>query len=68
MQDEDLYSVAVQGYFYAEIERFLGISDEEVAENGGPSQLASSSHNVIKEYFENHDYIKPDGEQRLLIR
>lgn len=65
--DDETYSVAVQSYFYCSIEEFFGISAEEAEENGKPSELASSMQNLIIEYFDAHDYIKLDGEQRLVI-
>ena len=46
---------------------FLGISPEEIEKNGQPAELAVKAPNVLEEYFSNHDYIKLDGEPRLLI-
>ena len=58
----------MQSYFYCSIEEFLGITAEETEKNGKPEELASDAQNVIKEYFEAHDFIKLEEEQRLLIR
>ena len=68
VQDDEVYSVAMQSYFYCSIEEFLGITAEETEKNGKPEELASDAQNVIKEYFEAHDFIKLEEEQRLLIR
>lgn len=57
----------MQSYFFCSIEHFLGISVEEISENGEPEELASSQQNVLIEYFETHDYIKAGGEKRFLI-
>ena len=65
--DEELYSVAVQSFFYCSMKEFFGISAEEAEESSRATELASSMFNVLVEYFENHDYIKHDGEKRLLI-
>jgi 5'-nucleotidase len=65
--DEELYSVAVQSFFYCSMDVFFGISAEEAEESSKATELASSMFNVLVEYFENHDYIKHDGEKRLLI-
>lgn len=67
VQDETLYSIALQSYFFFSTDSFLGVSAEEIENNGTPSELASSAPNVLKEYFDSHEYIKFDGEQRLLI-
>ena len=67
VQDEAVYSVALQSYFYSDFESFLGVPVEEVEQNGRPRELASSAQNVLQEYFEDHDYIKAAGEQRLVI-
>ena len=57
----------MQSYFFCSIEHYFGISVEEVEKNGEPTELASSTQNVMIEYFDAHDFIKLDGEQRLLI-
>lgn len=67
VQDDELYSIAVQSYFYCSIEEFFGITAEETEANGKPAELASSMQNLLIEYFDSHEYIKSDGEQRLLI-
>ena len=68
VQDEKVYSVAMQSYFYCSIEEFLGLSAEESEKNGKAEELASDTLNVIKEYFEEHDFIKLEEGQRLFIR
>lgn len=67
VKDDEIYNIAVQSYFYCSIDEFFGISPEEAEENGKPSELASSMQNVIIEYFDDHEYIKFDGDQRLVI-
>ena len=67
VQDDEIYSVAVQSFFFCSMEKFFGLSAEETAENGKPVELASSSRNVLMEYFDAHDYIKPDEAPRLII-
>ena len=67
VQDEELYNVAVQSHFFCSLEQFFGISLEEAEENGDPSELASSAQNVLIEFFDAHNHIKLDEEQRLLI-
>ena len=68
VQDEEVYSVAMQSYFYCSIGDFFGITAEESEKNGKAEELASDTLNVIKDYFEAHDFIKLEDGQRLLIR
>ena len=44
------------------------LTREEVKEAGEPRELASSSKNVLIEYFDAHEYIKLEGKERLLIK
>ena len=67
VQDDDVYRVAMQGFHFLSMKDFLGISIEEIEENGQPIEMAIKAQNVLKEYLSNHDYIKSDGERRLLI-
>ena len=67
VQDDVLYSIAVQSYFYCSIEQFFGITTEEAEASGKASELASSMQNLLIEYFDSQDCVRSDGEQRLLI-
>ena len=67
VQDKELYSIAVQSYFFCSIEEYFDITLEEVRENGEPEELASSMQNVLVEYFDTHEFIKLESEKRLLI-
>ena len=67
VEDDATYSIAVQSYFYCSIEDFFGISAEEAEENGKAAELASSMQNILIEYFDDHEYIKFEGDQRLVI-
>ena len=67
MQDEKLYSIAVQSFFFCSIEDFFGITLEEVLENDKPKELVSSMQNTLIDHFNAHDYIKLEEEKRLLI-
>jgi hypothetical protein len=49
------------------MEDSMGIPTEEVEKNGAPVQLAMSAANVLEEYLKRHDFIKLDGEPRLVI-
>ena len=54
-------------YHYLSMEDYMGIPVEEVEQNGQSAELASDAASVLEEYLASHDYIKLDGEQRILI-
>ena len=67
VQDDDIYRTAMQRYHFLSMEEFLGISIEEVEKNGQPTEVATKSQNVLREFLSSHDYTRLDGEQRFLI-
>jgi hypothetical protein len=67
VQDEDIYDVAMQGFHFLNMEKNLGISIEEMEENGPPVEVAALTQNVLKEFLSSRDYIKADGEPRFVI-
>lgn len=67
VQDDDIYRVATQGYHYINAKECFGISTEEIEKNGPAREVATKAQNVMKEYLSSHDYLKLDGEQRLVI-
>ena len=67
VQDEDVFKVALITYHYLGAKDFLGISPEEIEQNGLPIEMATNTGNVIEAYFASRDYIKLDGEMRMLI-
>lgn len=67
VQDDDIFMVATERYYYNDMEDSFGIKHEEVEKNGSPEQLAMSAVNVLEEYLTGQDYIKLEGEPRLVI-
>lgn len=67
VEDNNLFTVAMQRYHYLSMEDFLNISIEEVSKNGQPLEAATKTPNVLKEYLTAHELIKLDGEPRLII-
>lgn len=65
--DDDLFTVVMQKFFFDNIKDFLDLSHEEIAKNGRPIEVATKAPNILEEYFKDHDYIKLDGEPRLII-
>lgn len=68
VQDNDVFTVAMQGYHFENIGKFLNIQPEEVNQNGTPREVASNETNVLQEYFGNHSHLEIDSEPRLVVR
>lgn len=67
VQDDDVFMVAAERYYYNNMEESMGFPLVEAEKNGAPVQLAMSATNVLEEYLSSQDYIKIDGEPRLVI-
>ena len=65
--EDDVYSVAMQQYHFLSMGEFLNIQLSEVEQNGPPAEVATKCLNVLEEYFASHEFIKLDGEPRLII-
>jgi len=62
---KQLYRVGIQSFHFNNLEKFLGISLQEVLSQGKPLVLCSSLTNVIEEYFMTHNNLKSKVEGRL---
>ena len=65
--DEDMFTVVMQKFFFENIGDFLDLPSEEIEKNGRPVEVATKAPNLLEEYFKDHESIKLDGEQRLII-
>lgn len=65
--DEDMYTVVMQKFFFENIGDFLDLPREEIEKNGRPIEVATKAPNLLEEYFKDHESIKLDDEQRLII-
>ena len=65
--DEDMFTVVMQKFFFENIGDFLDLPQEEIEKNGRPIEVATKAPNLLEEYFKDHESIKLDGEQRLII-
>ena len=68
VEDEDVFTVVMQKFFFDNIGDFLDLPLEEIEKNGRPVEVATNAPNILEEYFKDHDSIKLDGEPRLIIR
>ncbi len=67
VSDEDAFTVVMQKFFFDNIGNFLDLPLEEIEKNGRPLEIAANAPNILEEYFKDHESIKLDGEQRLII-
>ncbi len=67
VKDDDVFLVTTEQFFLNCSEESLGLTLEEIKENGEPVRLAMEASNVLEEYLTSHDFIKVDGEPRRLI-
>ena len=65
--DDELVSLAMDGYHFNSIGDFLDIQHNEIEKNGKPLEVATNVVNVLQEYLSSHDHLEIDGEQRLVI-
>ena len=67
VQDDDIYLVALERYYYNCMKQALDVSPEEVEKNGAAVKLADTVVNVLEEYLMNHEFTNMDTEPRLII-
>ncbi|MBQ6439080.1 MAG: bifunctional metallophosphatase/5'-nucleotidase [Mogibacterium sp.] len=67
VRDEDVFMVTEERYYYNYMKESLNIPLDEIEKNGPPVQLAMSAANVLEEYMMSQEFIKLDGEPRLII-
>ena len=67
VEDKDVFTVAMQEFFFGNIGDFLDLPHEEIEKNGRPIEVATNAANVLEEYFKDHESLKYDGEKRLEI-
>ena len=54
IEDERIYKIGLQYYFYLNMEEFFSISHKEVEKNGKPRKVATSCREVLDEYLSCH--------------
>ena len=67
VRDDKLYSVIVEKFHYLNLDSFFDLKKEDIERNGTPIKVASSTPNVLEEYFSSHPLIEYDGSPRLII-
>ena len=54
IEEEKIYKIGLQYYFYLNLQEFFSVSHEEVAKNGKPRRIATSCREVLDEYLSCH--------------
>lgn len=67
IEEEKVYKIGLQYYFYLNLKDFFSISHEEVAQNGKPRQIATSCREVLDEYLSCHRNLDRQISGRLRI-
>ena len=67
IEEEKVYKIGLQYYFYLNLKDFFSISHEEVAQNGKPRQVATSCREVLDEYLSCHQNLDHHISGRLKI-
>lgn len=67
IEDERIYKIGLQYYFYLNSKDFFSISHEEISENGKPRRVATSCREVLDEYLSSHQNSDRQTDGRLII-
>ena len=67
IDDERIYKIGLQYYFYLNMKDFFSISHEEVVQNGNPRRVATSCREVLDEYLSCHQNLDHHISGRLRI-
>ena len=67
IEDEKIYKIGLQYYFYLNMQDFFSVSHEEVAQNGPPRRVATSCREVLDEYLSCHQNLDHPISGRLEI-
>ena len=67
IEDEKIYKIGLQYYFYLNMKDFFSISHEEVEQNGKPRRVATSCREVLDEYLSCHQGLDHRNSDRLNI-
>lgn len=67
IEDQKIYKIGLQYYFYLNLEEFFSVSQEEVALNGKPRRVATSCREVLDEYLSCHQGLDHQVSGRLKL-
>jgi 5'-nucleotidase len=67
IEDEKIYKIGLQYYFYLNLKDFFSVSHEEIEANGKPRRIATSCREVLDEYLSCHQGLDRPISGRLRI-
>ena len=67
IEDEKLYKIGLQYYFYLNMKDFFSVSHEDIEPNGKPRRVATSCREVLDEYLSCHQNLEHRIDGRLKI-
>ena len=67
IQEEKIYKIGLQYYFYLNLKDFFSVSREEIEPNGKPRRVATSCREVLDEYMSCHQNLDHPISGRLVI-
>lgn len=67
IEEEKIYKIGLQYYFYLNLKDFFSVSHEEVADNGKPRQVSTSCREVLDEYLSSHRNLDHHISGRLIV-
>ena len=67
IDDERIYKIGLQYYFYLNAKDFFDISHDEIEMNGKPRRVATSCREVLDEYMSSHQNLDHHIDGRLQI-
>jgi 5'-nucleotidase len=68
VEDDKLYTAALQGYHFNNSKDYLGISNEELLESGKHKVITTSAQEVLEEFLRNNQNISKKIEGRLIYK
>ena len=67
IEDEKVYNVGLENYFYLNLKDSFSISHEEIAQNKKPRMVATSARDILDEYLSCHQNLDHHINGRLII-
>lgn len=67
IEENRIYKIGLQYYFYLNMEEFFSVSHEDVAPNGKPRRIATSCREVLDEYLSTHQGLDHQISGRLRL-
>ena len=67
VDDDRLYTVAMQQFHFNNIESGLGIKPEEIEKNGKAKIISTSCRDVLDEYFSSHQLLDRTAGERIIL-